>query len=154
MATGMATGPRPGMTPKSPPPPPPPALLPIASARRGDVLAACRAAASISRGSIDFKSRFDIRLLGVSRLRRGWYARPSGASIDAQAPPPTVFAPRTAEAGPIRCAAVTPDLARLFDQGILVRPAHDQPNLVHLVRALASLTGVRDVDTAAAPTRG
>jgi hypothetical protein len=48
---------------------------------------------------------------------------------------------------------VTPDLLRLFDQGILVRPTHDQPNVVHLVRALATLTGVRDVESSA-PTRG
>jgi hypothetical protein len=48
---------------------------------------------------------------------------------------------------------VTPDLQRLFDQGILVRPTHEQPNVVHLVRALATLTGVRDVESSP-PTRG
>jgi hypothetical protein len=48
---------------------------------------------------------------------------------------------------------VTPDLLRLFEQGILVRPTHDQPNVVHLVRALATLTGVRDVESSP-PTRG
>ena len=46
-----------------------------------------------------------------------------------------------------------PDLLRLFEQGILVRPTHDQPNVVHLVRALATLSGVRDVESSA-PTRG
>ena len=46
-----------------------------------------------------------------------------------------------------------PDLQRLFDQGILVRPTHEQPNVVHLVRALATLTGVRDVESTA-PARG
>ncbi|MGB7156590.1 MAG: alkaline phosphatase family protein [Tepidisphaeraceae bacterium] len=48
---------------------------------------------------------------------------------------------------------MTPDLPRLFEQGILVRPAHAQPNVVHLVRALAMLTGVKDIEPAAA-TRG
>ena len=46
-----------------------------------------------------------------------------------------------------------PDLQRLFEQGILVRPTHEQPNVVHLVRALATLTGVRAVESSA-PTRG
>jgi hypothetical protein len=48
---------------------------------------------------------------------------------------------------------VRPDLWRLFEQGILVRPTHDQPNVVHLVRALATLAGVRDVEPSAS-TRG
>lgn len=48
---------------------------------------------------------------------------------------------------------MTPDLQRLFDQGLLIRPAHEQPNVVHLVRALATLSGVRDVEPSA-PTRG
>ncbi len=48
---------------------------------------------------------------------------------------------------------MTPDLQRLFDQGILVRPTHEQPNVVHLVRALATLSGVRDIESNA-PTRG
>ncbi len=48
---------------------------------------------------------------------------------------------------------MTPDLIRLFEQGLLVRPTHEQPNVVHLVRALATLTGVRDVESSA-PTRG
>lgn len=48
---------------------------------------------------------------------------------------------------------VTPDLQRLFNQGLLVRPAHDRPNVVHLVRALATLTGVKDIESSH-PTRG
>lgn len=48
---------------------------------------------------------------------------------------------------------MAPDLIRLFEQGLLVRPTHEQANVVHLVRALASLTGVADVESSA-PTRG
>ena len=38
------------------------------------------------------------------------------------------------------------DLQAAFDQGLLVRPSHASPNLVHLVRALAGLAGVADVE--------
>ncbi|HEV2293320.1 MAG TPA: alkaline phosphatase family protein [Tepidisphaeraceae bacterium] len=48
---------------------------------------------------------------------------------------------------------MTPDLQRLFEQGLLVRPTHEQPNVVHLVRALATLTGVSEIESPPA-TRG
>jgi hypothetical protein len=41
-----------------------------------------------------------------------------------------------------------PRLDDLFASGALVRPATQQPNLVHLIRALASLCGVDQVDRA------
>ena len=40
------------------------------------------------------------------------------------------------------------DLERAFSEGRLVRPSDRQPNLVHLVRAIAHLTGVKDVELA------
>ena len=39
-----------------------------------------------------------------------------------------------------------PRLDELFDSGLLVRPATQHPNLVHLIRALATLSGAPDVD--------
>ena len=39
-----------------------------------------------------------------------------------------------------------PRLNELFATGMLVRPATQQPNLVHVIRALASLCGAPDVD--------
>lgn len=39
------------------------------------------------------------------------------------------------------------ELQEAFDRGILVRPDHHQPGLVHLVQAIAHLTGVKDVET-------
>jgi len=48
---------------------------------------------------------------------------------------------------------MTPDLHSLFEQGLLVRPSHAKPNVVHLVRALATLAGVRDLEQSP-PVRG
>ncbi len=42
--------------------------------------------------------------------------------------------------------SVIRDLKALFDSGALVRPADQEPNLVHLVRAVATRAGVRDLD--------
>src|SRR5688500_9014498 len=41
---------------------------------------------------------------------------------------------------------ISPRLEDLFTDGVLVRPATQQPNLVHLIRALASLAGVSRID--------
>ena len=41
---------------------------------------------------------------------------------------------------------MSPDLEDLFAAATLVRPSDQQPNLVHLMRALASLAGVRDLE--------
>jgi hypothetical protein len=41
---------------------------------------------------------------------------------------------------------VNRQLQELFDRGALIRPSDQQPNLVHLVRSLATLAGVRDLD--------
>ena len=38
-----------------------------------------------------------------------------------------------------------PPLEQLFDAGVLLRPSDRRPNLVHLVRALATLAGVGDL---------
>ena len=43
-----------------------------------------------------------------------------------------------------------PTLDDLFAGGTLVRPSDDEPNLVHLVRALATLAGVPDLNHAPA----
>lgn len=40
---------------------------------------------------------------------------------------------------------MTPSLDRLFETGVLIRPADSRPNLVHLIRALAIRTGVPDI---------
>jgi hypothetical protein len=40
----------------------------------------------------------------------------------------------------------TPELAELFDEGTLIRPSDATPNLVHLVRAIATIAGVKDLD--------
>src|SRR5687767_3679639 len=64
MATGIATGPRPGMMPKSPPPTRPPASV---FASLGEAPAARSATVAISRGSINFESGFDILLLNLSQ---------------------------------------------------------------------------------------
>src|SRR5688572_33103241 len=40
------------------------------------------------------------------------------------------------------------NLERHFQTGTLIRPTDAKPNLVHLVRALATLTGVTDLDAA------
>ena len=40
------------------------------------------------------------------------------------------------------------DLDAAFDKGLLVRPTDTHPNLVHLIRALATLAGVPDLDSA------
>src|SRR5688500_19682246 len=39
-----------------------------------------------------------------------------------------------------------PRLEELFSRGVLVRPATQQPNLVHLIRALATLCGAEHID--------
>jgi hypothetical protein len=41
-------------------------------------------------------------------------------------------------------------IEELFGQGTLVRPSHEHPNLIHLIRAVATLAGVRDLDDAPA----
>src|SRR5260221_3879085 len=43
-----------------------------------------------------------------------------------------------------------PDLTELFTSGTLLRPSDTEPNLVHLIRALATIAGVRDLDAAPA----
>src|SRR5438046_2466548 len=40
---------------------------------------------------------------------------------------------------------MAPDLEQLFERNTLVRPSDDSRNLVHLVRALATLTGLDDI---------
>lgn len=42
----------------------------------------------------------------------------------------------------------SPTLAEAFEAGTLVRPSHARPNLVHAVRAVATITGVQDLDGA------
>src|SRR5437879_5403971 len=43
-----------------------------------------------------------------------------------------------------------PELADLFADGTLIRPSDQNANLVHLIRALATLRGVPDLDSAPA----
>ena len=43
-------------------------------------------------------------------------------------------------------SSVIRHVKELFDNGTLVRPSDQQPNLVHLVRAVATRAGVRDLD--------
>ena len=45
-----------------------------------------------------------------------------------------------------------PPLEQVFDAGLLVRPSDGRPNLVHLVRALATLAGVGGLGGAAPVT--
>jgi hypothetical protein len=49
-----------------------------------------------------------------------------------------------------RYHSAMPDLADLFARGTLVRPTDSEPNLIHLIRAIAARAGVPDLDTAPA----